>query len=123
MLAALDDILALLYFYFFPAPRAYYSDSNWPTCDQLFTQSEEKCLYFGKFAVAPARCGQGFAKIVMQFVEYYAISILNLRFLRADYAIFHPFLASFYSKLGFVPGQQVPLKHTTVQCIQKHVVQ
>jgi GNAT superfamily N-acetyltransferase len=94
-------------------PRAYYAADQW-------SNSLAKAVYVGNVAIDPLLQGQKLGTWSMQQIENIAREMGGIA-IRLDCVDRHPWLQSFYTKLGYAPAGTIDLPEPTgrVRCFEK----
>lgn len=94
-------------------PRDYYSKKLW-------LNSQEKALYLGQLAINPSIQGNGIGKWCMLQVEQIAYDA-GINLVRFDALDKHPWLKSFYKKLGYEECAIVKPGEWELTCFEKQI--
>jgi len=93
-------------------PRTYYADNLW--------LQKGKALYVGNLGITPHLQGSGLGKWCMAQIEKIGIAS-NYDLIRFDALKAHPWLKSFYEKLGYIACESVKNNGLELVCFEKNL--
>lgn len=92
-------------------PRDYYHDDLWLNPD-------EKAIYLGQLGIDPNIQGKGLGKWCMHQVEVISRN-MGRKAIRFDALYTHPWLKTYYEKLGYISCGTVKTKQWNLLCFEK----